>query len=48
MLLETLILPDLFAMAKGGIEHPSATKWPRPSERKVAVRAIYAWHVQIH
>jgi len=48
VLLEALILPDLFAMAQGGIEHSAAAKRPRPGECEVTVGAIHAGHAQIH
>ena len=48
MLLKAFVFPDLFAMAKGGIKHAPAAKWPRPRKREVTVGTIHAWHVQIH
>ena len=48
MLLEALVLPDLFTMAKGGIKNAPAAKCPRPRKREVTVGTIDAWHIQIH
>ena len=47
VLLEPLVLPDLFPMAKGCIEDPSAAKGSCPGQREVAVRAVHPWDVQI-